>query len=720
MDPNPNPTALDLLHAELAWAEARIARLVRAQQADAPRRRRPYEDEAPSAPPLSVLRKREAEARARFDALAARSLSPVGLDAVVAQFGLGPIERTALLLATGVALQRRVGRLLGDLEEGVGGTCTVETVFAFEELPLAERIDARRHFRPNAPVFANDLADLGLGRRYAHPEQMLDASVSVTARGLELILGNTALAEEMELFSTLETPRAGFDAVVLPQADRARILSVVDHVDRAREVYADWGVDEVVRGARGLLLLFTGAPGTGKTTTAHAVAHRLGRRVLNVDIPTFVGHADAARFLPGLFREARLHDALLFFDECEALFESRRHGNTLMTLLLTELDRFDGIAVLATNLPDKLDPALDRRVRVRVDFGRPDPIARAALWRMHLPPRAPLAEDVDVDALARRFDVAGGYIRNAVLNAVAAAVCEQPESPVLRQAHLDAAARDQARRPAAHEGGAGVLEPRATLADVCLPAAAMHAVTEVVSAASARRTVFDRWGVAARQSGGRGVTALFHGAPGTGKTLCAEAIAGELGRGLLRVTLPGVLSRWVGEAERSLARAFAEASNADAVLLLDEIDALLMARGEGRASRHDDSIVNALLDLLDRHDGVVILCTNRPDVLDRALDRRVGWRVAFPVPDAHAREAIWARVVPSSATGGRTLDLRGLAARYALTGGRIRNAAIRAASRAASAGTVLDLPALARAAAEEAGQDDLPAPAAHPDAIGDA
>jgi SpoVK/Ycf46/Vps4 family AAA+-type ATPase len=429
-----------------------------------------------------------------------------------------------------------------------------------------------------------------------------------------------------------------------------------------------------------------------------------------VDIPTFVGHSDAARFLPGLFREARLHDALLFFDECEALFESRHNGNTLMTMLLTELDRFEGLAVLATNLPDRLDPALDRRVRVRVDFGRPDAIARAAIWRMHLPPRGQLADDVDLDALARRFDLAGGYIRNAVLNAVAAAVYEAPESPLLRQSHLDSAARDQARRPANRDGDAtthALQSPRATLADVCLPSALRRAVLDVIEAASARRTVFDRWGVAARQSGGRGVVALFHGAPGTGKTLCAEAIAGELGRSLIRVTLPSVLSRWVGEAERSLATAFREASSSDAVLLLDEIDVLLMARGEGRASRHDDSIVNTLLDLLDRHDGVVIMCTNRPEVLDRALDRRVGWRLGFPAPDAAVRAAIWAQTVPATATGGRTLDFRGLARRFDLPGGRIRNAAVRAASRAAAAGKVLDLAALTAAAAEEAGDTDV-------------
>jgi SpoVK/Ycf46/Vps4 family AAA+-type ATPase len=694
---------LALLHAELTWAEARILRIVR-EQKRAPRRRSAMAGDERDGPTLATLQRREANALTAVERLRARCATPVGLDAVCASFALSSPERSALLLATGVALQRRLAQLLGELEDSLGGCCTVEAVFSFEELSLPDRVDARRFFGPKGALFAQELAELGLGRRYAHPDQLLDASISVTARGLELILGNRALAEEMETFSTLEAPRATFDHLVLPVADRGRVLSVLDHEARTREVSEAWGVDEVVRGARGLLMLFTGAPGTGKTTTAHAVAHRLKKRVLNVDIPTFAAHADASRFLPGLFREARLHDALLFFDECEALFESRRHGNALMTLLLTELDRFDGIAVLATNLPERLDPALDRRVRVRLDFGRPDALARAALWRLHLPPRGEVAPDVDVDALARRFDLAGGYIRNAVLNAVAASVCACPERPVLRHADLEAAARDQARRPAAADGpSVGLSDPRATLADVHLPPSAKRQVEGIVAAAGALRTVFDRWGVAARQSGGRGVVALFHGAPGTGKTLCAEAIAGELGKPMLRVTLPRVLSKWVGEAERSLAGHFSDAIASDAVLLLDEVDGLLMQRGEGRASRHDDSLVNALLDLLDRHEGVVVLCTNRPDVLDPALHRRVGWDIAFTPPDAAARLEIWRQTVPVTATGGRVLDFSPLAARFELTGARIRNAAVRAATRAVARGVSLDLAALCEAAAEEVG-----------------
>ncbi len=708
---------LSLLEAELDWAMARVRRLHAQHDAEHGTSRTRWGAEDPKPIPVAELRRREANTRRAFQELRSKHATPIGLDAVQARFGLNRLERHTLLLTTGLALQRSFGEALGDLDGNAPGVCMVEAIFAFEELDLEGRVSARANFRPGAPLFAQDLAQLSMGHRYTTPEQLLDANVSVTSRGLELVLGTQSLAEELLAFSTLETPRATLDQVVLPPADRVRLLAMLDHRQRFAEVCAEWGVDEVVRYGRGTLMLFTGPPGTGKTSTAHGVAHRLGQRVLNVDIPTFSSHGDALRFLPSLFREARIHNAVLFFDECESLFESRRLGNALMTLLLTELERFEGVAVLATNLADRLDEALDRRVLVRIDFPRPDTLAREHLWRLHLPPRAAFGSDLDTRSLASRHDLAGGYIKNAMLNAIAAAVSEDPELPVLRQAHLENAARDQARRPAVATGAHPMSDPRATLDHVCLPAAELEALHEIVDAAQAQRTIFDRWGVGAHQSGGRGVVALFVGPPGTGKTFSAEAISGTLGRPMMRVVLPSILSKWVGEAERSLATAFREAEAAEAVLLLDEVDSLLMARGLGQASRHDDALVNTLLDLLDRHQGVVILCTNRAEVLDAALDRRVGWKVQFPEPDAEARLAIWTALVPATATGGAQLNLGRLATRYSLTGGRIRTASVRAAVRAARLGRAIQLHDLERSAAEEAGEvGPNPAPRAIADA----
>ena len=156
------------------------------------------------------------------------------------------------------------------------------------------------------------------------------------------------------------------------------------------------------------------------------------------------GSHEAERFLPALFREARIQNAILFFDECEVLFASRHHGNMLMSLLLSELERFEGVAIMATNLPENLDEALMRRILVKVRFPEPDVSAREQIWRAHIPAQAPLADDVDIGALAERFPMAGGYIKNAVLAALAGAVhgTEEGAGPIA-MTHLERAAAEQ-------------------------------------------------------------------------------------------------------------------------------------------------------------------------------------------------------------------------------------------------------------------------------------
>jgi hypothetical protein len=157
----------------------------------------------------------------------------------------------------------------------------------------------------------------------------------------------------------------------------------------------------------------------------------------------------------------------------------------------------------------------------------------------------------------------------------------------------------------------------------------------------------------------------------------------------------------VGKTEQNLEALFTTARRSGAVLFLDEADSLLMARGEGRASRHDDSAVNTLLKLIERHDGVVLLATNLPDRLDRALERRLTYRLRFPFPEPAERAAIWRRLLPDTAPSDGPLDVERLGARFALAGGHIKNAVFKAAFRAASGDQPLTQARLEEAAAEE-------------------
>lgn len=707
MNPTPYLSDLEYIGEELQWIEARCRRLASESKARHPpsRRRGPIEDDDDPRQAAALARsyaKREQATRAVIDARLAAS-PPPALHRLCTLHGLDEFERTVLLLAAAPAFSKEVGaayaQLSGDRFDSAD--CTVELIFRFVEADFSERVLRRCHFGKRAALVRNDLATVAVGSRNANPAELLDAPITVTARTYATLVGRSELAEELAEFSSLEAPLGRFDQVVLPDADKSRILSVIDRHSEYLARRREWGFDDVIRYGRGILLLFAGPPGTGKTLTAHAIAHRMGKRVLNVDIPTFVDHREADGFLPALFREARMQDAVLFFDECETLFGARRRGNSLMNVLLTEAERFEGVAILATNEPGELDPALDRRVLVRVEFRPPDREARAQIWQTHLPPKAPLAADVDVGELASRYELAGGYIKNAVLAAVATGL-HRGENRLTMQT-LDESARAQARR--GFDCDEERVHPKVRLADVVLDDAVAAVIEEIVDAARDRRTVLEAWGVGTHLSFGKGVAALLSGPPGTGKTLCAEAIAGELHRPLYAVTAASLFSKWVGETEGRIESAFRSAKAQGAVLFVDEADGLLADR-RALSSQHDARAVNALLTAIERFDGVVLLATNLTDRLDPALLRRMSWRAELPLPSTRSRAVIWRRLLPPSVPGAGDVNCEQLARRHELTGAQIKHAVFRAAFRAARVGGI------SQGLCEEAALEELGLPVA--------
>ena len=690
----PFASDLEYLQEEMRWVETRCRRIaaevaLQRYELDEQSRRHRMED----ASPRELLR-RSREARvleeelrvaldSRLAAHAASDRPTLALNRLARECGLGPVERTTLLLTSAPCFSHHFEELIGSttLSDGYHSV-TVEAVFSFCELSFTERIEARQMFSAKSPLVVNDLLTPSMRNRYTSAKDLLTMDLEISDRTFAFIAGRAELASEFQEFSSVEDPRARFEQVVLPEHDKERILSVVDHHDRYRRLRAAWGFDDCIQYGRGTMMLFWGPPGTGKTMTAHAVAAHMGKRVLNVDIPTFINNSEAEHFLPGLFREARLRDAVLFFDECEALFASRsRSGNMLMTLLLTELERFEGVAMLATNLPEMLDEALARRILVRVRFPSPDREQRAEIWRRHLPETAPIADDVDVERLATQFEITGGLIKNAVLSAVAAAVYEAGgDHAVLTHAHLERGAADQLLQVDAE--GRPVKVPEARLDDLVLSPSARRAVDQLLDTVRSRRLVLQRWRVGGPRTEQTGVAALLHGPPGTGKTLCAEALAGELNRPLRVAHAPALLSKWVGDTERNLEALFREARAQRAVLLLDEADSLVGRRDAPGAMRHEQSMTNVLLDLIDRYPGLVLVATNLPANLDPAIARRLAWTLAFEPPDEPERRALWAAMLPDSAPLAPDIDLDRLAT-IPLTGAGIRAAALRAATQAA-------------------------------------
>jgi SpoVK/Ycf46/Vps4 family AAA+-type ATPase len=246
-------------------------------------------------------------------------------------------------------------------------------------------------------------------------------------------------------------PQRTLDDVILPPATRRSLEQALVHVTQHDLVFNRWGFRERHPTSLALAFNFAGPPGTGKTICAEAIAHTLGARLLIVRYAHVesMWMGETAKNVAAAFRMARKENAVLLFDEADAIASRRsssldqafvRETNTVINVLLQELERFNGVVIFATNLAANFDPAFERRIRTHVLFEMPGPAEREQIWRVQMhPDLTPLASDVDFALLARTYEVSGGDIRNAVLKAAMAAAAEPgPDAAkAIQHRHLD-------------------------------------------------------------------------------------------------------------------------------------------------------------------------------------------------------------------------------------------------------------------------------------------
>lgn len=243
-------------------------------------------------------------------------------------------------------------------------------------------------------------------------------------------------------------PEVTWKHLVLSEAKTAQLREGLNRLDQQGKVLDEWRFLEGRRGARGVRMLFAGPSGTGKTLSAEVLASALAVDLLLVDLSRVVSKwiGETEKNLARVFEAAEYSRAVLLFDEADALFGKRtevsdahdRYANLETAYLLSRLERFEGLAILSTNLRQNIDAAFIRRLEFIVDFEEPSYEQRLALWKCHLPDKAPLAEDVRLEELASRFHIVGGLIRNA---AVAAAFLAASEGSTITQEHFIRAVR---------------------------------------------------------------------------------------------------------------------------------------------------------------------------------------------------------------------------------------------------------------------------------------
>jgi hypothetical protein len=416
------------------------------------------------------------------------------------------------------------------------------------------------------------------------------------------------------------------------------------------------------------LAIVAGLPATGRRTVLAAAANEVGREVLEIDVSR-LAH-DASRFereLREIARECVLLERTPLLVNVDAL----AMGDERLAIMCRDLERLIDGPVLATC--GLVKPRLEwARAVIVVDLPPITAAQRATLWR------DALGDEDAAPGLANDYPLAPGLI----VRVADAAKARAGERPVARD-DVRAAVRAVLDERLGHYCKRLVVTQ--TWDDIVLSSDHINMLVELLSRVRSRSKVYEDWGFAAKVGRGLGVAALFSGPPGTGKTMVAGLVAQDLGLEIYQVDMSKIVSKFIGETEKHLAAVFDAAESGHAILLFDEADALFGKRTDVRSSndRYANLETNFLLQRLESFTGICILTTNHDTHIDPAFQRRLSQHVRFELPDEAERARMWRATLPATVPLAPDVDFESIAQRYVMSGGYIRNAALRAAFLAA-------------------------------------
>jgi AAA+ superfamily predicted ATPase len=593
---------------------------------------------------------------------------------LVVALGLNPLEFRVVLLSLAPELDARYQRWIGLLMDDLTRRCGTLALFA--EL-LGEPAEVRSRLATSGRLAKWRVFDCGV----PHGDEPL--RLDPPLRGW-LLGEDNALRADPRVRSVLRT--CAWLGAALIEPERTHAIKLIAALKAFAE--APWRVLACSHPATWKALIELGAAAGGQNPVRTDLAGVRGLNAIEIE--------EAAIRLARL---ARLSGDLLVID---ASAEARDIDEAARMFLGTIGMTGTPAAVIATDVARVvrlLSPSTYTIEREDV----PASVRVAALHAAAVKADAPLSRDA-ADSLAARYP----FQIDNLEHAARIAQSSLPASGGTRQDHFLTSLRqviadgssDLARR----------IEPMFKLDDVVLPPDRKRQLEEVVDNVRFATKVLDGWNFRAQLPYGRGVTALFHGPSGTGKTMAALAVAQKLGVEILHVDLSRVMSKFIGDTEKHIDEVFHAAESSGAALLIDEAEALLGKRSEVNDAhdRYANIEVAYLLQRMEAFEGLAILTTNLRQNVDTAFLRRLRFIIDFPKPDVAAREEIWRRCLPTESHELDDVTFRQLARRIELTGGHVRQITLRAAFVAAAAGTRITLAHVAHACRAEFAKLGLP------------
>jgi SpoVK/Ycf46/Vps4 family AAA+-type ATPase len=595
-------------------------------------------------------------------------------------FGLTAFDLDCLLIALAPELDARYERLYGYLQDDITKRWPSVDLLLNLLCPSWEtKMAARERFQSAAPLVRYRLIDLFEEPSHPHPTA-LGKHVKSDERVTSFLLGSDEPDARLQPYLKSVDSKVEIASLVVPRELRSRIAQLAHHRRQS---------DAVV--------FLRGGHGSGKKALAAALCRELDVRLLAIDLRHMAACSESEwRSLIALaMREATLQPAALYLSGFDALVCDEKEF--FRTSLLRELDTRAGWSFLAAENPWRPAGELTRPLLIHIDVPRSLHSERVQIWERSLAK----TDGLDFTELASKFRFTPGQIREASTTARNLAYRRDPAKGTVEPADVYEACRLHSNRKLSDL--AKRIEPHYAWGDIILPADRVMQLREICNCVKYRGVVYEEWGFDRKLSLGKGLHILFSGPPGTGKTMAAEIIAKELELDLYKIDLSSMVSKYIGETEKNLARVFQEAETSNAILFFDEADALFGKRSEVRDShdRYANIEVGYLLQRMEEYEGVVILATNFRRNMDEAFVRRIHFTVEFPFPNEADRRQIWETIWPKETPRKPDLDLEYISRRFEIAGGNIRNIALGAAFLAADNGGAVNMQHLLHATRRE-------------------
>ena len=596
-------------------------------------------------------------------------------------FGLSPFEVQAVMICLAPELDTKYDTLYAYLQDDI--TRKKPSVDLILDL-LSETRTERWHTRP---IFSDQAPLLRFGILNATDDAQSPSGSSGLARFLQIdprilnyILCHNESDMRLDGYLRVLDSASTIEKVLVDQEIKIKLSRFIQH-----------HFDESEFVGKPFTFYFHGPHSVGKRELALGLCQHWGCPLIYVDIYALVTHAqEISKILPLVFREGLLLQAPLYIDFVDTLCQEDGIAKTWVRTLGRLIAEHGRVVFMAGEKPWNIPGIFEQKHFCSLHFPIPNLAVRQSAWESALRPVAPNIDSASVKHLASQFRLTPAQIDDAVAWSEHQRIM-QGNSNLIGLAELYAGARNQSHHTLGER--AIKIEPRYDWKDLILPDDKLALLKEICAQVKHRYMVFSEWGFDNKLSHGKGLSVLFAGSSGTGKTMSAEIMAGELGLDLYKVDLSGVVSKYIGETEKNLSKIFHAAETSNAILFFDEADALFGKRTKvtDAHDRYANIETSYLLQKIEMYEGMVILATNLRDNLDQAFTRRIRFLVDFPVPDAESRERIWRTHFPPQAPIDSTLDYQWLATKLPVTGGNIKNIALNAAFLAAEEATAIKL-----------------------------